>query len=261
MPTTFTFQKGLSPIVATAIHDGHQTRDNLTPLFNLTDAERLREEDPFTARWTGFTDNTIVVHHSRFEVDVNRPKDKAVYMVPGDAWGLQVWKQKPSDDVLQESLKLYDSFYSEAKRYFDALFVLHENIIVYDIHSYNHCRDAKNVFADPEDNPEINIGTQNMDTNAWHPLVQALIDHCKSFDFNGRHLDVRENVKFKGGYFGKWLYEQYGNKICPISIEFKKFFMDEWTGEGNEKDINLVLQMLASSTQPVLRKLEKTVHI
>jgi N-formylglutamate amidohydrolase len=257
VPANYTFIKGTSPIVATAIHDGHQIRTDLLDLFNLTDSERLREEDPFTARWLNSFDNRITVHNSRFEVDVNRPRDKAVYMLPEDAWGLKVWRQKLPDDVALASLQVYDDFYSECERYFDNLLTLHEKIIVLDIHSYNYRRDSRDVEADPLENPEINIGTKNMDRELWDPVVGTLIEQFRSFDYSGRELDVRENVKFKGGYFGQWLYERYENNICPISIEFKKFFMDEWIGEAFEKDILLIDQMVQSSKEPLLGALER----
>ena len=32
-----------------AIHDGHHVREEVSRILALTDAERLREEDPFTA--------------------------------------------------------------------------------------------------------------------------------------------------------------------------------------------------------------------
>ena len=39
--------------------------------------------------------NRIIVNRSRFEVDINRPRDKAVYITPEDAWGLHIWKNIP----------------------------------------------------------------------------------------------------------------------------------------------------------------------
>lgn len=252
MPATFTFTKDSSPIVATAIHEGHQTRDELSKLFNLSEKERLREEDPFTAKWLNISDNNIIVHHSRFEADVNRPREKAVYVKPEDAWNLQVWQNGISQEIIQRSLEVYDNFYKKTKEYFDSLFELHEHIIVYDIHSYNHRREGKNIEADASQNPEVNIGTQNMDKDVWQRVVSLLIKTFSEFDYNGRHLDARENVKFKGGYFGQWLYENYGKKICPVSIEFRKFFMDEWTGEPFEKDIELINQLVMASKEPVL---------
>ena len=257
MATTYTFIKGTSPIVATAIHDGHETREEIRQLFNLGDAERLREEDPFTADWINFTDNRIVVHHSRFETDVNRPRDKAVYVKPEDAWGLKIWSKDLPDEIINRSLEVYDHFYKMAKEYFDSLFELNEKIVVYDIHSYNHQRDGENIFADAGENPEINLGIKNMDQEIWKPVIHVLKDSFSTMDYNGRTLDVRENIKFKGGYFGQWLYEQYGKKICPVSIEFKKFFMNEWTGEPYDKEIRLIGQLLAASKERVLDALKK----
>ena len=259
MSATYTFTKGSSAIVATAIHEGHQTRDELSELFNLSEKERLREEDPFTAKWLNISDNNIIVHHSRFEADVNRPREKAVYVKPEDAWNLQVWKEELNSEFIQRSLDVYDNFYKKVKEYFDSLFELHKHIIVYDIHSYNYRREGKNKEADSLKNPEINIGTKNIDKSVWQPLISLLIKSFSEFDYNGRHLDVRENVKFKGGYFGQWLYENYGNKICPVSIEFKKFFMDEWTGEPSEKDVQLISQLVMASKEPVLHILKNKI--
>ncbi len=259
MSSNFTFLKGTSPIVCTAIHDGHGTRDELKNLFNLSDSERLREEDPFTSKWVNVSDNHIIVHRSRFETDLNRPREKAVYKKPEDAWGLQVWKGELNEEVVKESLNLYDDFYSRCKSFFDNLFILNERIIVYDIHTYNYRREGVEKEADPAKNPEINIGTKNMDRDLWTPIIKTVIDHFSNFNYNGRHLDTRENIKFTGGHFGQWLYEQYGNKICPISIEFKKFFMDEHTGQGFDQDIQLINKMLNSSKQPVLKALNEII--
>jgi len=257
MSANYTFIKGTSPLVSTAIHDGHNTREELQEMFNLTDQERLREEDPFTARWLNTSDNKVIVHHSRFETDVNRSRDKAVYKKPEDAWGLEVWNNGLPEEAYQNSLNVYDDFYRAAKMYFDELFNHHEKIIVYDIHTYNHRREGADIVADPEENPEVNLGTKNMDRDLWDPVVHTVIEQFRNFNYNGRNLDTRENIKFTGGYFGQWLYEQYGSKICPISIEFKKFFMDEHTGQGFENEIQLIDQMLRESKQPVLDALKK----
>jgi N-formylglutamate amidohydrolase len=257
MSENFTFKKGASSLVITAIHDGHKVRDELKGLFFIGEAARLREEDPFTAIWTNFSENHVIVHHSRFEVDINRPRDKAVYQNPEDAWGLEVSKDKLSPEILESSLKVYDDFYANAKVYFDDLFSQNGKIIVYDLHSYNYQREGIDTEADPIENPEINLGTQNMDRELWRPVIDTLLDCFRNFNFEDRNLDVRENVKFKGGYFGKWLFEQYGKAICPISIEVKKIFMDEHTGKGFEKTIDLISDMFESSTKPVLKVLRE----
>ncbi|RZM26214.1 MAG: N-formylglutamate amidohydrolase, partial [Pedobacter sp.] len=220
-------------------------------------AERLREEDPYTANWLTVTGNQVIMHHSRFETDVNRAPEKAVYKLPEDAWGLNLWKTPLTEEAAEQSIQLYHSFYEAAAIYFDDLFSRHERLVVYDIHTYNHQREGAGKFANAEENPEINLGTKNMDREKWLPVVDALTQHLRSFDYDGRNLDVRENIKFKGGYFGQWLYNRYGEKVCPISIEFKKFFMDEWSGKPYEKDMRLISDLLESSRQPVLDALHK----
>jgi hypothetical protein len=69
-----------------------------------------------------------------------------------------------------------------------------------------------------------------MDRVYWAPVVDALIAGLREFDFLGRRLDVRENVKFKGGHLPRWIHETFPRAGCAVAIEFKKFFMDEWTG-------------------------------
>ncbi len=95
--------EGDGPIVATAIHDGHALREEVSALTALSDASRLQEEDPFTGEWTKVAPTRVVATRSRFEVDLNRPREKAVYAVPADAWGLELWKAPPSESLLARS--------------------------------------------------------------------------------------------------------------------------------------------------------------
>jgi len=102
--------EGQGPIVATAIHDGHELRAEVLEGSGLTDLARLREEDPYTGTLTSAGDTRIVVRKSRFEFDLNRPRDRAVYIKPEDAWDLPVWKEEPSAEVVARSLVEYDAF-------------------------------------------------------------------------------------------------------------------------------------------------------
>ena len=79
--------EGDSPVVATAIHNGHKVREEVGHLLALSEAERLREEDPFTGIWTDIAKTRIIANFSRFQVDLNRPREGAVYTKPEDAWG------------------------------------------------------------------------------------------------------------------------------------------------------------------------------
>jgi N-formylglutamate amidohydrolase len=103
-------------VVATAIHDGHLLRDECASGTGLDDATRLREEDPFTARIAALVPTRLIATRSRFEVDLNRPRDKAVYTCPEDAWGLACWRESPTRDLIERSLAVYDEFYATLER-------------------------------------------------------------------------------------------------------------------------------------------------
>lgn len=244
-------KKGNSLLVATAIHNGHRMRPELLPYCKLSETERLREEDPFTASWITVCENQIQVLPSRFEIDINRPREKAVYINPQDAWGLDVWGGTLPPHIIEKSLQRYDEIYSELATYFDSLLAIHNRIIVYDLHSYNHRREGFDKYAPVEENPEVNIGTNNINKDVWAPVIDTLITSMKHYNFEGRYLSVGENIKFKGGYFGQWLQERYADRVCPIAIEFKKFFMNEWTGKANQSQLIHIREMLIS-TLPVV---------
>ncbi len=236
------------PVIATAIHAGHSVREEIEPKFAISEEDRLREEDPFTDIFTWDLHSRIIVNHSRFEVDLNRPRDKAVYQKPEDAWGLEVWKTALSEAELAESLRLYDAFYDEMKRYFDRVQEKYGNFVVLDIHAYNHHRQGPDApFDDPLENPDINVGTRTLkNPEKWRHMIDGTIAYLKVADFLGKVLDVRENVKFGGGYFAEWIHENYAPNACVLSLEFKKFFMDEWTGKGDEVQIRQIRKMVGS---------------
>ncbi|MFT2009658.1 N-formylglutamate amidohydrolase [Pontibacter sp. 13R65] len=249
---------GSSPLVAAAIHDGQAVRENISHLFALTAPERLREEDPCTAYWTSITDNKIIGLHSRFELDLNRPRDKAIYQKPEDAWGLQVWREELPAEIVQESLTRYDHFYESVKIMLSEIQEQHGSFVVYDLHTYNHRRDGADApEADPAQNPDINIGTGNMDRQRWAPVVDAFIDSLSSYDYQGRKLDVRENVKFQGGHFMRWIHDEFPDSACVLSIEVKKFFMDEWTGKTDREQLEEIKQALEQTITPVMQALEQ----
>jgi N-formylglutamate amidohydrolase len=249
---------GNRPLVAAAIHNGHELRPEILELTTPSDEVRLREEDPFTAEWTSIADIQIIGVHSRFEVDLNRPRDKAVYVKPEDAWGLNLWKRMPSQEMISHSLKLYDAFYTKIYRIFTEMEERFGHFVVFDLHSYNHRRNGPNgEAADPEFNPEVNIGTGNLDRKYWTQIIDNFISDLSKYDFLDRHLDVRENVKFKGGYFSKWINEKFPQSACCITIEFKKFFMDEWTGIPDQKQLKEIHLALKSTVPGILKTLDE----
>jgi N-formylglutamate deformylase len=249
---------GDGPLVATAIHHGHAIREELRNRCALSEAERLREEDPFTGEWTAVAGARVVVHRSRFEVDLNRPRARAVYLEPGDAWGLEVWREPPTPEMVDLSRSLHDSFYAELTNLLREKVARHGRFVLFDLHSYNHRRAGpEGPPAAPEENPEVNVGTGNLDREPWTPVVDAFLTALGGFDFRGRRLDVRENVKFRGGYVSKWVQKEFPGTGCALAIEFKKFFMDEWTGQPVPETMETIVRALASTVSPVLAALAR----
>lgn len=249
----WTQHRGDSPIVATAIHNGHAVRGAVERLLALSAAERLREEDPFTEFIIRDFPNRIVVHRSRFEVDINRPRGGAIYVRPEQAWGLKVWAREPPHDVVEASLAMHDEYYAMLEAMLTGIERRHGRFVVLDVHSYNHRRDGPEAEATrAEAAPEVNIGTYSMDRVKWALVVDAFVEALRSVEWQGRRLDVRENIAFQGrGEQTRFIHERFPDTGCAIAVEFKKFFMDEWTGEPNMEAL-AALRKLVSSTLPLL---------
>ena len=241
----FEIVDGGGPIIAAAIHSGHELRPEVAALSALADGERLREEDPHTDGLTRAAGTQIVVHRSRFEVDLNRPRDKAVYAQPADAWGLHLWRTPPGQSLIERSLKEHDDFYEAVHGLLDKIAGQHGAFLVIDLHSYNHRRDGQDSPpAHSEVNPEVNVGTGSLDRERWAPVVERFMARLREYPFLGRHLDVRENIKFRGGHFPNWINTTFSNEGCALAIEFKKFFMDEWTGAIYSEVVGEILNAL-----------------
>lgn len=241
-------------IVATSVHAGHEVRSELAEVMVLDEATRLREEDPHTDRIAAAVPSRMLTSRSRFEVDLNRYRDEAVYREPADCWGLDVWRDPPlSDELMAGSLAVYDEVYAALARRLDVL-AERGPFVLLDVHSYNHRRDGADAPpASEEDNPEVNVGTGSVDHERFGGLVEAFCEHLGSQEAGGHTLDVRENVAFKGRGLALFVHQRYPGTGCVLALEFKKTWMDEWTGEVDEEHLTQLREALASSL-PVLEK-------
>ena len=245
MPSPYSFHDGAGSVVATAIHAGHDLRPSIESRTALDEATRLREEDPFTDRLTAVGGTTVVVHCSRFEVDLNRPREASVYLTPEDAWGLDLWRAPLPEEEVARSRQLYDDFYAELGRRLDVV-ATQGRFVVLDLHSYNYRRGGPDAPPAPVDaNPEVNVGTGSVDRHRWSGLVDRFMDDLGSREVAGHQIDVRENVRFQGGELSRWVNTRYDDQGCVLAIEFKKLFMDEWTGAVDEHHLDELRHALA----------------
>ena len=214
----------------------------------LGEADRRREEDPFTGEAVRGVPQHVIAHRSRFEFDLNRDTDNAVYRTPEQSWGLKVWKAEVLDDALvRASLDIHAQYYRMLASLLDGLGARYERFMVIDVHSYNHRRDGPDRDPTPQEKaPDINIGTFSLPREQWAWLVDPLMEAMAAFDFNGRRLDVRENIAFQGkGEQTRFVHESYPGRGCAIALEFKKFFMDEWSGEPNQQEVAAMRKFIA----------------
>lgn len=237
--------------MATAIHAGHDLRGEVAALTALDGNTRRREEDPFTDLLIAMSPARVIVNRSRFEVDLNRSRDRAVYRTPEDAWGLDLWRgDRLPDDVAERSLALWDSFYAELAARLDPM-AERGPFIVLDVHSYNHRRRGMDASPEPaSENPEVNVGTGSLDRQRFAGVVDAF---CRTMGSAG--FDVRENVRFEGQNLARWVHDRYPGTGCVLALEFKKTFMDEWTGEPDAKHIAHIASTLMQCFDPMLERL------
>jgi hypothetical protein len=242
----WTIRRGDGPILATAIHDGHGLRDEVANAMKLPAADRLREEDPFTGQAVLDVPTHVIAHRSRFEFDLNRGPDDAVYQTPEQCWGLDLWTDELDRKLVERSLEIHAAYYRMLAGLLDDVAADHDRFVLIDVHSYNHRRDGPRGEPTPQaDAPDINIGTFSMPREHWAFLMDPLIEEMRAFDFNGRKLDVRENIAFQGkGEQTRFVHERYPERGCAIALEFKKFFMDEWSGTPDQSELDAMRRFI-----------------
>jgi N-formylglutamate deformylase len=243
-------------LIATAVHNGHALRPEVANAIALDDSTRLREEDPYTGLLASYLGSFVVVNRSRFEVDLNRPPEEAVYIHPDDSWGIEVWNGVPDAALIERSLQEHHDFYRRLGSVLEDLVERHGGFVLYDLHSYNHLRPGPDgAAADPATNPVVNLGTGSLPPK-WKPVAEAFLSSLGQLTIGGESLDARENVRFKGRYVARFVHDNFGDVGCALAIELKKVFMNEWTHELDEIRLAELGVALAKTSDPVQRAWE-----
>ena len=246
---------GDGPVLTTAIHDGHLLRESLRPHLAIEAEDRRREEDPLTGLFTSVGDVRLRARHSRFQVDLNRPRELAMSTNPEDTWGLKIWHDSLPESEREISLASHDDFYAMVGELLERMIERWGSVLLIDLHSYNHRRDG--AHADPapqDDNPDIELGVTTLDPDRWGAVSARFAHVLRTSPVAGDMPDVRENVRFPtGGHFPEWVYAKYGDKVCTISPEYKKIYMDEWTAQADIaviEDLRHGLQRAVDAVRP-----------
>ena len=253
-------QRRGGPVLATAVHAGHAIRDELRPYLAISEADQRREEDPMTGLWSTVGDDAFRNYTSRFQCDLNRSRETAIYETPEDSWGLKVWDRQPPDEMKERSLAVWDRYYETMATWIEGMIAECGHVLVMDIHSYNHRRDGPGGEPAPQaDNPDIDLGVTTLNPDRFDGLLDEFEGALKATPVQGRELDVRRNVRYPdGGHWPEWVYANYGDEVAAITLEVKKFYMDEWSGDAYlpvVEDLRVAMERAAEASRAVLAKL------
>jgi hypothetical protein len=232
----FAFDLDLStPALAVAIHAGHNVREELLPLMQISEKERLFEEDPATDRMIRGNANAIWGLDSRAEYDLNRPPDEALPLKPERFWGVQVYRTALPDAMTRRSLEKYEAFYRFAGSCICVLLERFGYCVVYDIHSYNLSRQVEKGIENP---PLFNLGTVLLDRSRWGSLIDAWLHQLGRIEIPGIATTVEENRVFSGaGELCRRL-TGWDPRILVLPTEIAKVYMDEREGILHDAQID-----------------------
>lgn len=228
-----------SPILCAAIHNGHTLRSELTKNFLLTDKERLYEEDPFTQDLVSSFPIVLAGNDSRFEYDLNRAKTLSTYFKT--AWDKTVWKRPLTSTQRSKSHAKHQAFYDVLEALIAVVEEDFKSAIIYDIHSYNYKRIAKET-------PTFNVGTSQIDNERWGNVVNHFVRQLNKIELP--NIDTRAAIDevFHGrGYLITHINSHFDNALV-IPVEVKKVFMDEVSGQ----QYPLVLEELKSGIKQAI---------
>ncbi|MGJ8592896.1 MAG: N-formylglutamate amidohydrolase [Aquaticitalea sp.] len=206
------------PYVCAAVHDGHQFRKELWDNCLHTEYERWYEEDPMTKAMVQSHPIVIAGMDSRFEYDLNRAPDDAIYK---DAWGKQLWKQPLSEEMKSKSLNKHHEFYKVVHQLIKTLEKKFGSCVVYDMHSFNMERWDREV-------PTWNLGTSNVDNNRFGSIIEEWRRLLSEMELPHDLKSKAEiNDTFQGnGYFLKFITDNFSNTLV-LATEVSKIYCDE----------------------------------
>ena len=207
------------PYACAAVHDGHQFRKDLWDNCLHTEYDRWYEEDPETKNMVISHPILIAGCDSRFEYDLNRPPEEAVFET---AWGKQLWKQPLPEGEKTKSLVKHNNFYKVVHALISKLEEKFGVCIVYDMHSYNWQRWDRDV-------PTWNLGTSNIDNarfgdsiETWRQMLEKLV-----LPHDIKQTAAINNTFYGNGYFLKYITKTFKNTLV-LATEIAKIYGDEY---------------------------------
>jgi N-formylglutamate amidohydrolase len=209
------------PQVCVALHDGSGFPFDLEQHCLLASADRIFEEDPHTAELVVSQPIVFAGMDSRYYYDLNRSPEHCDQTI---VFGRRVWKRDvhPLSSLAKQR---HEKFYALLKVLVDKLVELFGYCLIIDIHSYNYSRIDRET-------PLFNLGTANYKREEEHLFARQWQQVLADISFPGIRRPVAENDVFKGdGYLLHWVQREFPQTCLTMSIDIKKIYCNEVTGE------------------------------
>ncbi|CAM3585577.1 flavohemoglobin expression-modulating QEGLA motif protein [Parendozoicomonas haliclonae] len=215
------------PFLATAVHAGHNLRSELIKKCALTEEERIYGEDLFTDELISAFPITLSVLDSRYEYDLNRAPEQAVYH---EAWGKMVWRRPLTERQKQASLEKHARYYRILKALLGTLNSIYGNSFLLDLHTYNYKR-LTTLDSFSETIPVFNIGTWRMNTSRWGSTLAAFESRLCGITLPNLRTTVAQDQVFQGKGYQAAFCRKHARDTLVLPLDVAKVYMDEETGQ------------------------------
>lgn len=220
----------LAPYIVLCLHSGRKVSKNIEQKMAISELERGYEEDPFIDQLFQEHPINLIALHSRYEFDLNRTAEKAIYITPDICWGVNVFKEKLTPDEIDNIMHKYQEFYCIIDLIVSTIIDHFGICVIYDIHSYN----ATHRDRVDKELPAINLGTMTLNHQKFRSIIDHWLAELNNVKITGVSGGASENCVFGGrGGMAKYISSTYPDALI-FPTEIRKFFHDECSLVVNE---------------------------
>jgi hypothetical protein len=237
---------------AVVMHTGSRIRPELMEAMVVEQEDRFREEDPYADVFVRDLPIRIIARDSRFEYDLNRVRRMCIYPYGEKKFGMDVWKRELEEQEKAPALYKHQEFHNLVDLVMKFLLKKMRFVVVFDMHTYCYQRNSKpEWYEDP--NPEINLGTRAVNRKLFGEVIHTFMNNLKGQTINNHIVRVEENRVFKGGYLSRRLSRKWHDEVLVMAIEYKKIFMNEWSGEVYPDVLASLVEHFDSAARKLIR--------
>jgi len=212
------------------MHTGSRIRPELMDAMLVKRENRFREEDPYADVFIREMPIRIIARDSRFEYDLNRENETCIYPYGDLKYGMDIWKRPLTADEKGPAILKHQEFHDLIDLLIHMLMKKNRHALIFDMHTYCYQRDGKRIWHE-DPNPEINIGSKAVNREIFGKAINTFMESLSGQTIDGHPVRIVENEVFMGGYLSRKLSKTWFKNVLVLAVEYKKIFMNEWTGE------------------------------